>query len=135
MQESTDASIEAFLKPVINYISIAIEIAIAIIITGIVVVTLVGIIRVIISRRSNREEQTKHIQYIRYTLIRGLLIALDFVVAADILKTILAPSSTELVTLVVVVVIRILLSWSITKEIQSHADHDRISEEIPSCAI
>jgi uncharacterized membrane protein len=128
MQESTDASIEAFLKPVINYISIAIEIAIAIIITGIVVVTLVGIIRVIISRRSNREEQTKHIQYIRYTLIRGLLIALDFVVAADILKTILAPSSTELVTLVVVVVIRILLSWSLTKEIQSHADHlDRIS--------
>ena len=127
MQESTDASIEAFLKPVINYISIAIEIAIAIIITGIVVVTLVGIIRVIISRRSHREEQTKHIQYIRYTLIRGLLIALDFVVAADILKTILAPSSTELVTLVVVVVIRILLSWSLTKEIQSHADHDRIS--------
>jgi uncharacterized membrane protein len=127
MQESTGASIEAFLKPVINYISIAIEIAIAIIITGIVVVTLVGIIRVILSRRSKREEQTKHIQYIRYTLIRGLLIALDFVVAADILKTILAPSSTELATLVVVVVIRILLSWSLTKEIQSNADHlDRI---------
>jgi len=42
MQESTDASIEAFLKPVINYISIAIEIAIAIIITVIVVITLVG---------------------------------------------------------------------------------------------
>jgi uncharacterized membrane protein len=127
MQESTGASIEAFLKPVINYISIAIEIAIAIIITGIVVVTLVGIIRVILSRRSKREEQTKHIQYIRYTLIRGLLIALDFVVAADILKTILAPSSTELATLAVVVVIRILLSWSLTKEIQSNADHlDRI---------
>jgi uncharacterized membrane protein len=128
MQESTGASIEAFLKPVINYISITIEIAIAIIITGIVVVTLVGIIRVILSRRSKREEQTKHIQYIRYTLIRGLLIALDFVVAADILKTILAPSSTELATLAVVVVIRVLLSWSLTKEIQSHADHlDRIA--------
>jgi uncharacterized membrane protein len=123
MQESTGASIEAFLKPVINYISIAIEVAIAIIITVIVVVTLVGIIRVILSRRSKREEQTKHIQYIRYTLIRGLLIALDFVVAADILKTILAPSSTELATLVVVVVIRILLSWSLTKEIQSHTDY------------
>jgi len=126
MQESTGTSIEAILKPVINYISIAIEIAIAIIITVIVVATLVGIIRVILSR-SKREEQTKHIQYIRYTLIRGLLIALDFVVAADILKTILAPSSTELAVLVVVVVIRILLSWSLTKEIQSHADHlDRI---------
>jgi len=126
MQESTGTSIEAILKPVINYISIAIEIAIAIIITVIVVVTLVGIIRVILSRRS-KKEQTKHIQYIRYTLIRGLLIALDFVVAADILKTILAPSSNELAILVVIVVIRILLSWSLTKEIQSHADHlDRI---------
>jgi uncharacterized membrane protein len=126
MQESTGTSIEAILKPVINYISIAIEIAIAIIITVIVVATLVGIIRVILSR-SKREEQTKHIQYIRYTLIRGLLIALDFVVAADILKTILAPSSNELAILVVIVVIRILLSWSLTKEIQSHADHlDRI---------
>ena len=81
MQEFTGASIEAILKPVINYISIAIEIAIAIIITVIVIVTLVGIIRVILSRRSKGEEQTKHIQYIRYTLIRGLLIALDFVVA------------------------------------------------------
>src|SRR5947208_4834764 len=98
MQESSGASIEAFLKPVINYISIAIEVAIAIIITGIVVVTLVGIIRVILSR-SKREEQTKQIEHIRYTLIRGLLIALDFVVAADILKTILAPSSSELAVL------------------------------------
>jgi uncharacterized membrane protein len=123
MQELTGPSIEAFLKPVIYYISFAIEVAIAIIITVIVVVTLVGILRVIISRRSKKEEQTKHIQDIRYTLIRGLLIALDFVVAADILKTILAPSPTELAILVVVVVIRILLSWSLTKEIQSDPDH------------
>ena len=110
------------LKPVIYYISFAIEVAIAIIITVIVVVTLVGILRVIISRRS-KKEYTKHIQDIGYTLIRGLLIALDFVVAADILKTILAPSPTELSILVVVVVIRILLSWSLTKEIQSDPDH------------
>src|SRR2546423_5709945 len=102
MQESSGASIEALLKPVIDYISIAIEITIAIIITAIVAVTLVGIIRVILSRRSKREEQAKDIQYIRYTLIRGLLIALDFVVAADILKTILAPSSNELAILVVI---------------------------------
>ena len=122
MQELTGPSIEALFKPVIYYISFAIEVAIAIIITVIVVVTLVGILRVIISRRS-KKEYTKHIQDIRYTLIRGLLIALDFVVAADILKTILAPSPTELAILVVVVVIRILLSWSLTKEIQSDPDH------------
>jgi hypothetical protein len=44
MQESTGASIEAFLKTVINYISIEIEVAIEIFMTVIVIVTLVGII-------------------------------------------------------------------------------------------
>jgi uncharacterized membrane protein len=51
------------------------------------------------------------------------LIALDFVVAADILKTILAPSPSEVAILVVVVVIRVLLSWSLTKEIQSDPEN------------
>jgi uncharacterized membrane protein len=46
-------------------------------------------------------------------MLRGLLIALDFLVAADILKTILVPSANELAILVIIVVIRILLSWSL----------------------
>jgi uncharacterized membrane protein len=51
-------------------------------------------------------------------MLRGLLIALDFLVANDILKTILVPSVDELVRLVVIVAIRILLSWSLSKEIE-----------------
>jgi uncharacterized membrane protein len=52
-------------------------------------------------------------------MLRGLLIALDFLVAADILKTILVPSVDELVRLIVIVAIRISLSWSLSKEIES----------------
>jgi uncharacterized membrane protein len=51
-------------------------------------------------------------------MLRGLLIALDFLVAADILKTILVPSVNELAILVIIVAIRISLSWSLSKEIE-----------------
>jgi len=39
-------------------------------------------------------------------------------VAADILKTILVPSITELAVLVIIVVVRVLLTFSLSKEIE-----------------
>ena len=53
-------------------------------------------------------------------LARGMLLALDFEVGSDILKTILVPSANELSILAVVVAIRIVLSWSLSKEIDRH---------------
>jgi uncharacterized membrane protein len=50
-----------------------------------------------------------------------VLLALDFEVGSDILKTILVPSITELTILAVVVGIRIVLSWSLSKEIDRHS--------------
>jgi Protein of unknown function (DUF1622) len=47
-------------------------------------------------------------------------LALDFEVGSDILKTILVPSANELSILAVVVGIRIVLSWSLSKEIDRH---------------
>ena len=49
-----------------------------------------------------------------------MLLALDFEVGSDILKTILVPSANELSILAVVVGIRIVLSWSLSKEIDRH---------------
>jgi uncharacterized membrane protein len=49
-----------------------------------------------------------------------MLLALDFEVGSDILKTILIPSANELSILAVVVAIRIVLSWSLSKEIDRH---------------
>ena len=51
-------------------------------------------------------------------MLMGLLISLDFLVAADLLRTILVPSVLELVTLALIVAIRILLNWSLSKEIE-----------------
>jgi uncharacterized membrane protein len=51
-------------------------------------------------------------------MLRGLLIALDFLIAADFLLTILDPSIEETAVLALIVVLRILLSWSLSKEVE-----------------
>jgi uncharacterized membrane protein len=50
---------------------------------------------------------------IRLRLARGILLALDFEVGSDILKSILIPSVIDLTILAVVVAIRVVLSWSL----------------------
>ncbi len=56
----------------------------------------------------------------RLGLARSLLLALDFEVGKDILITILVPSITEIAMLAVIVTIRIVLSWSLSKELERH---------------
>jgi uncharacterized membrane protein len=65
--------------------------------------------------RSKSEKETS-----RLRLAGGLLLALDFEVGSNILKTNLVPSPNELSILAVVVGIRIVLSWSLSKEIDRH---------------
>jgi uncharacterized membrane protein len=51
-----------------------------------------------------------------------MLLALDFEVGSDILKTVLILSINELAILEVMVSIRIVLSWSLPKDIDRHND-------------
>ena len=59
---------------------------------------------------------------IRFRLAGGMLLALDLVVGADILTTILDPSAEDLIRLSVIVAIRIILGWSLSKEISGHSE-------------
>ena len=121
MVESTENAAEVFLGQLIDYTSLALDIIVAIIIIIIVGITLAGLVRIFLSslKKKIEEEQRPTLVYQLVTrMLRGLLIALDFLVAADILKTILVPSVNELAILVIIVVIRILLSWSLSKEIE-----------------
>jgi len=61
--------------------------------------------------KMKKEDLTMYWGTIRERLARGLLLALDFEIGSDILKTILVPSFTEL----------IILSWSLSKEIVGRA--------------
>jgi uncharacterized membrane protein len=57
-------------------------------------------------------------------MLRGLLIALDFLIAADLLQTILDPTLEETAGFALIVVLRILLSWSLSKEIEMSANEE-----------
>jgi uncharacterized membrane protein len=124
MVESGEVIAQIFLEQLIEYTVIALEIIIAIIIIIIVGITLVNLFKIMVSTLINKEEKEKQREYLGQLvrrMLRGLLISLDFLVAADLLKSILVPSVTELIILAFVVAIRIVLSWSLSKEIEGYA--------------
>jgi uncharacterized membrane protein len=112
-------SLENLIRPYVGYITFAIDVAAGIIIGISAIMALISFIKIL---REPVEQQTHDKETIRLRLARGMLLALDFEVGSDILKTILVPSTTELTILAVVVGIRIVLSWSLSKEIDRHAD-------------
>lgn len=117
--EGSSESLEPLLDVIIEYITTGIEAAAAIIIGISVVVAFIGYIRSLY--RSRKGEGSKA-EVIRFRLVGGLLMALDFVVGADILTTILDPSTEDLFRLAVIVAIRIILGWSLSKEISGHSE-------------
>jgi uncharacterized membrane protein len=48
------------------------------------------------------------------------ILALDLEVGSDIIRTILAPSESDLISLAVIVAIRITLSWSLSRDIKTN---------------
>jgi uncharacterized membrane protein len=109
---------KVFLDGLIGNVVYALEIIITIIILAIIVITLFSLLKVTISSLRKREGQARlRIDEIVSRLLRGLLISLDILVATDILKTILVPSITQLAILIIIVVVRVLLTFSLSKEI------------------
>ena len=124
MVESGEGIAQIFLEQMIEYTVLALEIIITIIIIIIVGITLANLFKITLSTLMNKEEKEQRREYLGQLvrrMLRGLLISLDFLVAADLLKSILVPSVTEVGILAFIVLIRIVLSWSLSKEIESHA--------------
>ena len=135
MVEYNGMSVEQqLLVPYVGYLTFGIHIAAGLIIGISVIIALIGIFRILLIRNKNKDEivagdkngRLRHailFENIRMRLARGLLLALDFEVGSDILQTILDPSFTELTILSVVVGIRIVLSWSLSKELSRQSEH------------
>ena len=117
---------KVFLEGLIGNVVYALEIIITIIILAIIVITLFSLLKVTISSLRKREGQARlHIDEIVSRLLRGLLISLDILVATDILKTILVPSIEQLAILIIIVVVRVLLTISLSKEIERQETHSK----------
>ncbi|HEX6282887.1 MAG TPA: DUF1622 domain-containing protein [Nitrososphaera sp.] len=117
--EGSSESLEPFIDVIIEYITTGIEAAAAIIIGISVVIAFIGYIRTLFRRQKGEGSKG---DVIRFRLAGGLLLALDLVVGADILTTSLDPTAEELIRLSVIVAIRIVLGWSLSKEISGHSE-------------
>jgi uncharacterized membrane protein len=109
---------ESLLVPYVNYLTFGIDIAAGLIIGLSAIFALISFFKIL---QKPIKEQTQYKETIRLGLTRGMLLALDFEIGSDILKTILIPSFRELAILAVIVGIRIVLSWSLSKEIERHS--------------
>jgi uncharacterized membrane protein len=104
-----------------DYVILTLEGIIAIIIIVVVSRTLYDIIKKFLVGLVRKDpQQGLHNYQIVRRMLRGLLYSLDILIAVDILKTLVIPSPTQLLSFIVIVVIRILLSWAMSKELEKN---------------
>jgi uncharacterized membrane protein len=108
---------------IIEYIVIIIEIIVGILVSAIVIISMANLVRLLLSKLRKDQRQV-YVHNIVARMLRGLLITLDFLIAADLLQTILDPTLEETAVLALIVVLRILLSWSLSKEIEIGAKEE-----------
>ena len=113
---------------IVEYIIIIIEIIVGIFVAAIVIIALANLIKLLLSK-IRREQRQVYVRELVTRMLRGLLIALDFLIAADLLRTILDPTLEETAVFALIVVLRILLSWSLSKEIEMSAKEKSSTSE------
>jgi uncharacterized membrane protein len=108
---------------IVEYIILIIEIIVGILVAAIVIITLANLVKLLLSK-IRKEQRQVYVHKIVARMLRGLLIALDFLIAADLLQTVLDPTLEETAVFALIVVLRILLSWSLSKEVEMGAKEE-----------
>ncbi len=102
----------------IEYAALAIEVLAVVII---VVFIFKSITRYFISGIRNPGEQRQQYGKLKYNLGRTLLLGLEILVAADIIRTVALESTLESVAILgLLVLVRTFLSWALIVEIEGH---------------
>jgi uncharacterized membrane protein len=110
---------DQFVSGFIHYLTFGIDIIAGAIIGVAVVLAFISFLK---NLKKSTTDRILGLETTRLGLARSLLLALDFEIGSDILKTILIPSITDLTILAVIVAVRIVLSWSLSKELDRHTE-------------
>jgi uncharacterized membrane protein len=102
---------------VLEYVSLAIGLVAALVIVYGVVLGLIELISAELRSFRARQEVAVVFEKIRYDVGFHLLLGLEFLIAADIIRTVLRPSFEELGILAGTVAIRTVLSYFLGKDI------------------
>ncbi len=108
-------------KSIIDYISRGVEVAAALVIAAASAEAIVKAFLLFLRRSSPPEAKNE----IRLTLGRWLAIALEFELAADILRTAVTPTWTDIEQLAAIAALRTALNYFLAKEIEKEASADQ----------
>ncbi len=100
---------------IISYLIEAVGVALIIFAVSHSVYRLAGI-EIFHKKRFHQYEHTKR------TLIQKIIFALDFFVGADLIRLAVLSDFEDIVTIAVIVAIRTVLSWSLSKEVHLHIE-------------
>lgn len=119
-------------KSLIEFLSRGVEVAAAVIIALAALEAALKALRLFLHRSSPPEAKTE----VRLTLGRWLAVALEFELAADILRTAVAPTWNEIGQLAAIAALRTALNYFLGKEIDKEASSERRQAErtLPSAA-
>ena len=104
---------EDLLKTFLGSLTFGIDIAVGLVVA---ISVIRGFIMYVKLLRRSPPEQSREEEGIKQYVGNGLILALDLEVGSDIIRTILAPSESDLISLVIIVAIRITLSWSLSRD-------------------
>ncbi|MFB2834896.1 DUF1622 domain-containing protein [Floridanema evergladense] len=107
--------VEIWVNPIVSYLAAGAEIAAAAIIGFGVFRSVFAYVGSLFSRSKKRLDSTESI---RLRLGRTLVLGLEFTVAADILRTVVAPTRPDILNLATIVFLRTLLNYFLEQEIQ-----------------
>ena len=105
------------LAGILEYVSFGIGLIAFVIILWGVIRGLIEIIKAKLLKSSTEKQRLDILGSTRYNLGYHLLIALEFLIAADIIRTIIKPTLEELGILGAIVTIRVILSFFLHREI------------------
>lgn len=98
--------------------SLAINIVGILVIIFAVVHTIYRIIRIEVLHDKRFHEY----EYTKRTLIQKMIFSLDFFVAADLIKLAVLSDLMDIIAIAVIVAIRTVLSWSLSREVHLHKE-------------
>jgi uncharacterized membrane protein len=129
MEHESDSAVIDWILEAIEYVAVGIEVlAVAVIVIGIVL----GTANYLSQRRAIAGRASSERSY-RERLGKSLLLGLEILVAADIVRTVALDATLESVgVLGILVVIRTFLSWSIVVEIDGLWPWQRAAGEVGS---
>jgi uncharacterized membrane protein len=102
---------------ILEYISLGIGLIAVVIILWSIIRGIIELVSISLTKDTAEKPRLDMLSKVRHDISYHLLIALEFLIAADIVRTIIKPSLGELSILGAIVAIRVVLSYFLHREI------------------